>query len=289
MATESETRKEGRVWKWLIPILGVVVFFGIVAAWWYVGRWPMALVAKENPSLADFGAYGDMFGFVNSLFSALALFAVIATLWMQMKELKLQREELRKTTAAQARAASAQEEVTEVQKQQIKATLLATYTQGLIAIQQSPPTNELTIPQEVFLERITGMIRGIEAEKTDVKDCITISNPLELTRKRLRQIRRIIQQSSMDSRHGGMVVAKDARSRLEAIKDEFLDDEREYPIYHFILHRLVNLENYDGSVTWKQQADAARQKFDELYDRVKRRLDAEMELAASLNKEKIEQ
>ncbi|GAA5225115.1 hypothetical protein [Membranihabitans marinus] len=49
----------------------------------------------ETP--ADRGAFGDMFGAVNALFSGLALAGVIYTILLQSKELSLQRDELKQT------------------------------------------------------------------------------------------------------------------------------------------------------------------------------------------------
>lgn len=45
------------------------------------------------------GAYGDLYGFSNTLFSGLAFVGVIAAIIIQSKELKLQRDELRDTRA----------------------------------------------------------------------------------------------------------------------------------------------------------------------------------------------
>ncbi len=47
------------------------------------------------------GLFGDMFGGLNALFSGLAFAGVIITIIMQMKELELTREELRKSSKAQ--------------------------------------------------------------------------------------------------------------------------------------------------------------------------------------------
>jgi hypothetical protein len=55
------------------------------------------------------GQVGDMFGAVNSLFSALALAGVLYTILLQRDELSLQRIELALTREELARAASAQE------------------------------------------------------------------------------------------------------------------------------------------------------------------------------------
>jgi hypothetical protein len=52
----------------------------------------------ENPNLlSERGAFGDKFGFINSLFSGLALTGIIISIYFQQKELSLQRDELVET------------------------------------------------------------------------------------------------------------------------------------------------------------------------------------------------
>src|SRR3989344_3483880 len=46
---------------------------------------------------ADSGAFGDTFGGLNTIFSGLAFVALVNALFMQSKELSLQREELQET------------------------------------------------------------------------------------------------------------------------------------------------------------------------------------------------
>lgn len=50
---------------------------------------------------AEHGQFGDLFGGLNALFSGLAFAGVIITIVMQMKELELTRDELKKTSVAQ--------------------------------------------------------------------------------------------------------------------------------------------------------------------------------------------
>lgn len=47
--------------------------------------------------VAERGAFGDKFGFINSLFSGLALAGIIYSIFLQQKELSLQRTELKET------------------------------------------------------------------------------------------------------------------------------------------------------------------------------------------------
>lgn len=55
------------------------------------------------------GAFGDMFGGINALFSGLAFAGIIFTILLQREELKLQRKELELTREELKRTASAQE------------------------------------------------------------------------------------------------------------------------------------------------------------------------------------
>jgi hypothetical protein len=66
------------------------------------------LVAQFIPELPDRALFGDSFGFVNTIFSGLALFAIsyslltqIRSFSLQQEDLKLTREELKKTAEAQ--------------------------------------------------------------------------------------------------------------------------------------------------------------------------------------------
>ena len=77
----------------LAPWLGIAVFF--VLSLWFL-NW--ILVTHFIPNeISNRGAFGDMFGAVNALFSGLAFSGVIITIYLQTKELRLQREELRDT------------------------------------------------------------------------------------------------------------------------------------------------------------------------------------------------
>lgn len=72
--------------------IGTVVF-AWVASWWLI---------TENSQLATWaerGAFGDMFGAVNSLFSGLAFSGLLLALYLQTQQLSLQRQELMRTQA----------------------------------------------------------------------------------------------------------------------------------------------------------------------------------------------
>lgn len=65
--------------------LAIIVF---LLLWWCI---PVA-IAHYFGNYTYAGAFGDIFGTVNALFSGLALFAVVGTLFLQLQELKSERE-----------------------------------------------------------------------------------------------------------------------------------------------------------------------------------------------------
>ena len=87
MNNENEEKKENK----LLPfIVIVVVFFLWLANWLFVINF-----IPDNHAAR--GQFGDMFGASNALFSGLALAGVIITIYLQIKELGYQREDLKLT------------------------------------------------------------------------------------------------------------------------------------------------------------------------------------------------
>lgn len=72
-------------------IIGIIT--GIITLWAISAL--LLFLVYDNQT--DRGAFGDMFGAVNALFSGLALAGVIYTIFLQSKELSLQREEIKQT------------------------------------------------------------------------------------------------------------------------------------------------------------------------------------------------
>lgn len=94
--TEEEKKKERKErWKNILVWLGAGIF--CVAIWWYGGEYmreyALAHAPKEAPYAVE-GVFGDSFGAINALISALAFAGVIVTFWLQRRELDLQRQEL---------------------------------------------------------------------------------------------------------------------------------------------------------------------------------------------------
>lgn len=75
-------------------LYGLFILFGVVFLIWAISIIPLMYI---YPNLPERGTFGDSFGLVNSLFSGLALAGIIYTIFLQKKELKLQREELHET------------------------------------------------------------------------------------------------------------------------------------------------------------------------------------------------
>jgi hypothetical protein len=102
--------------KWVITF-AIIAF--VVAAVWGVAGFGIWFYYLEPATL---GQFGDTFGFVNSLFSALSIAGVIVTLWMQRYELRLQREQNDRSIEEQERSANAQ---TQSERAQLLSAYLA--------------------------------------------------------------------------------------------------------------------------------------------------------------------
>ncbi len=81
-------------------VIGVILFFLVLCvwlvAWWYIDT----RVVGDGVKLTDIesrGLFGDKFGSINALFSGLAFAGIIFTIFLQKRELSLQREELEET------------------------------------------------------------------------------------------------------------------------------------------------------------------------------------------------
>ncbi|WP_442481979.1 hypothetical protein [Aeoliella sp. SH292] len=85
-------------------IVGSLIFIAIVLLWLFFG----VLLHAFFPTYTAAGTYGDSFGMVNSLFSGLALFAVIMTLWIQSDELRHAIKEFSAVVDAQEQTAQQQ-------------------------------------------------------------------------------------------------------------------------------------------------------------------------------------
>lgn len=81
-------------------IVGLILFFLVLAFWYFSWQYIDSKVISDTEKLSNHevrGLFGDKFGAVNALFSALAFAGIIFTILLQKRELKLQREELEET------------------------------------------------------------------------------------------------------------------------------------------------------------------------------------------------
>lgn len=86
-----QAKKENSNWISICIALGALV--SVVILWgvsWY-------LIPQYFCCWEQRGQFGDMFGAINSLFSGLAFAGVIFTIWLQSRELGLQREDITQT------------------------------------------------------------------------------------------------------------------------------------------------------------------------------------------------
>lgn len=98
----------------------ILLFIGVVILWIVLGWFPYNTLTTWS----ERGTFGDMFGAANSLFSALAFCGVIYTIYLQKKELGLQRMELIETRKELSRSAEAQEKSEIALNNQLKSMTL---------------------------------------------------------------------------------------------------------------------------------------------------------------------
>ncbi len=103
---------------WWVPftITATWILLGSIP-WWAEHGYPWTL--KWGLSDGNAADYGDSFGWINSLFSAMALVGVILTVYLQMQELSSQRKAIRANQREIARAADAQTRMEEAVTRQL--------------------------------------------------------------------------------------------------------------------------------------------------------------------------
>ena len=130
-------------------VVGAQVLIGIVA-YFSFDQW------------ATRGAFGDMFGAVNTLFSGLAFCGVIYAIILQSQELKLQREELELTRTELAKSAQAQQDQAKQMQQAAKlnavSVKLNTYTTLLVNKRTIPGVGGARYPLEDTLAEFEKLI-----------------------------------------------------------------------------------------------------------------------------------
>lgn len=98
--SDKQEKSKPEFWPVAKIVIGVLVLWGLSWIWinTYITKEKLgipetAIISNEELQ----GVFGDKFGAVNALFSALAFAGIIFTIILQKKELKLQREELEET------------------------------------------------------------------------------------------------------------------------------------------------------------------------------------------------
>ncbi|OCK42684.1 hypothetical protein BA195_13910 [Tenacibaculum soleae] len=95
-------KKKEKDYKLLIIFGALFIIISLwLLSWYYTNsKFPYSdCMPQKDISriISERGAFGDKFGFINSLFSGLALTGIIISIYFQQKELSLQREELIET------------------------------------------------------------------------------------------------------------------------------------------------------------------------------------------------
>ena len=116
--TEKREGKSG----WIIWVVGVLITLLILTIVIYYPDY----ITKKLDTWADRGAFGDSYGSVSALFSGLAFVALVLTLWLQKKELSLQREQLKRSVEAQEKSEQALAKQVEVLEKTAKLNALNT-------------------------------------------------------------------------------------------------------------------------------------------------------------------
>ncbi len=93
--------------RWLFRTIVASLFAFVLGVWLSFWFWWGPLVEGKTDAR---GQWGDSFGAINALFSALAFAGLIITVLLQREELKAQRAELRETRDVLKRTAEAQEQ-----------------------------------------------------------------------------------------------------------------------------------------------------------------------------------
>ncbi len=170
---QTKTNEKG---KWdLVPFL----FAGAaVLAMWIITYF---ILKGFNGDLVEFGQFGDSYGALNTLYSGLAFAGIIATIFMQRKELKYQREELELTRKELTKSAQAQDlsqqalnlQLKLMTKQAVLTAYLSSYSNnlGLLTSGRGEPEERLRSKREniELRKKINASLKEIEDENIKYK------------------------------------------------------------------------------------------------------------------------
>jgi len=91
--SDNNQNQQDKIEKWLIPVSIIIIVFI-----WIIFPSCLSYLTNKfewnirNPGDTNFGTFGDTFGVLNTLFSGLAFATLIITLFLQRRELELQRK-----------------------------------------------------------------------------------------------------------------------------------------------------------------------------------------------------
>lgn len=92
---ENNNSGKGHLKGWCFIVL---IFIAVLALWFFYPNWSYGYKNLfNNTELTEMGVFGDSYGALNTLFSALAFTGIIASIYFQKEELKATREELEAT------------------------------------------------------------------------------------------------------------------------------------------------------------------------------------------------
>ena len=147
-------------WKWF----GLAAAF-VLALWGF--SW--GLLWWQPTSTTGPGPFGDMFGAVNALFSGLAFAGIIVALWLQRRDLEMQRgllqiqmEEIKLQRKELARSAAAQEELVRAMRRQsetLRVTAEANVRASLMQAYSTPITAGGGMYQDKWDHELTQLLR----------------------------------------------------------------------------------------------------------------------------------
>ncbi|WP_299112044.1 hypothetical protein [uncultured Winogradskyella sp.] len=109
-------KKDSSTGKLLVKLILIVTFIWGISA---------VLIIYFIPNWSDRGTFGDLFGAVNALFSALAFAVLIYTIVLQREEIKNNREEILLNRKELEKGARLQRKAQEVLIQQVEQTHLS--------------------------------------------------------------------------------------------------------------------------------------------------------------------
>ena len=130
----------------------IYIIISIILLWLSSGILIYLLLDNWN----DRGTFGDLFGFINSLFSGLALAGLIFTIYSNRNELKIQREEIeinRKELIKSRKIQERSERVLEEQVKQLKLTTKLTGLQILVDYFSNQISNKNNSEEIIILAR----------------------------------------------------------------------------------------------------------------------------------------